>query len=263
MRPGIYADILEEDYHRSPGLSQSMLKLLGTEGGPAKVRYGIRHETRAQKLGRAAHLAILQPDLFDQRYRVTELTREGTKAWAEEEQAAMGRTLLKRADYDKAWAMRDAVFRWSEVARELLTGTVAVEQSFYWHDVRTGVLCRGRADAVSQDYHVIIDLKSAEDASMGGFRRAVRTWGYHLQAAHYLDGWSLAGGWRPTDFLLIVAEKEPPYLTASYTIDPVDLDAGRDEIARMIDLYLECDASGEWPGYEPGLQQLSLSQRTT
>ena len=257
----IYLDMSEEDYRADAGISQSLLKLLKTDGGPARLKYGDpQGHTRPQKFGTLFHYAMLQPDKFERRYAPTDLERTGTKAWIEAEQMATGRELVKRLDYEKAMRMRDALLRWSPVARELLTsGKVAVEQPFFWTDPETVARCKGLADGVNHDYQVLFDLKSAEDASLQGFRWAARKWGYALQAAWYLDGWPLADGWDPQEFVIFAVEKDPPYLSASYAFDPADIAAARAELATLLNRYVTCQASGIWPGYEPSLQTLSLT----
>lgn len=256
----IYAGLDEDKYHASDGLSQSMLKLLSEEGGPAKVRYGQRVETKPQKFGSLIHTAVLEPTLLEQRYCITDLTREATKAWDAEAAAAMGRIMVKRPQYEEALRIRDAVMRWSDVANMLLTPSTGlqVEQSFYWIDPVSGRPCKGRADAVHADYRAMIDLKSANDASYEGFRRAVRDYGYHIQDAHYSDGWPLAGGWTVQDFVFIVVEKEDPYLSAAYQLDKADIQEGREQLRALISQYEHCEATNHWPGYPRGLQSLSM-----
>lgn len=261
MQTGIYPNIAEEDYHKSPGLSQSVLKQLREEGGPAKVKFRERPTTRPQKFGRLVHTTLLQPHLLSKHYAVTDLLTVGTKAWLEAEQAAMGRELVKRPEYDRAQAIRDGVMRWSSVAREMLDPAhIRVEQSFYWPDPDTGFLCRGRADVANDDYQVLMDLKSTVDASTDSFRRAVRDYGYHIQAAHYLDGWHRAGGWKPVEFIILAAEKEAPYLCASYVLDAADIAEGRAELRKLLAIWRHCEETGDWPGYDPGLQSLSLNR---
>ena len=255
---GIHGDISEEAYRAGPGISQSDLKLLGEEGGPAKFRYGERKESRQQKLGTLAHGVLLQPNRIMETYHVTKLLRDGTKDWNEEAAAYPGRKMVKQAEFDKVMAMVDAIFRWSPVARELLLSSdrMATEQAFYWPDPESGLLFRGRADAIHEDFHTIIDIKTARSASTEGFRRAVRDFSYHIQSAHYLDGWPLAGGWKPVDFVFIVVEVDYPHLTASYVLDAEDIEAGRAEIRRLVGIYQECERLGDWPGYPAGIRTL-------
>jgi exodeoxyribonuclease VIII len=256
----IYAGLDEDKYHESEGLSQSTLKLLSEEGGPAKVRYGHRAETAPQKFGSLIHTAVLEPTLLEQRYCITDLTREGTKAWDAEAAAAIGRIMVKRPAYEEALRIRDAVMQWSDVANMLLTPSphLQVEQSFFWTDPISGRLCKGRCDAFHAGHRAMVDLKSANDASYEGFRRAVRDYGYHIQNAHYEDGWPLAGGGQVQDFVFIVVEKEEPYLSAAYQLDAADVAEGREQIRALISYYEHCEATNDWPGYPRGLQSLSM-----
>ena len=258
---GIFSDINESTYHASPGLSQSALKVLGEEGGPAKFRYGdVQKDTKSQKLGTLVHSLLLEPHTIMQRYRVTRLEREDarSKAWQEEAAAHPGKIMVKQPIFDQAMRMVDAIFRWSSVARELLLSPddVAIEQSFWWVDPESGLLCRGRADVAHNSFQVLLDVKSARDASTEGFRRAVREFGYNIQNAQYVDGWPLAGGWKPVAMVFIVVEPVDPYLTANYELQPDDIADGRSEIRRLIGIYQECDKNNFWPGYSDGVQTL-------
>ena len=255
---GIFGDIPEDEYHASPGLSQSALKILGEEGGPAKFRYGVQKDTRPQKLGTLVHSLLLRPNEVMQNYRVTRLTRDGTKDWKEEQADHSGKIMVKQPEFDKAMGIVEAVFRWSSGARELLLSPdrIMTEASFWWVNEETGLLCRGRADAWHEDYQVIIDLKTARSASTDGFRRAVREYGYAIQRQWYVGGWPLAGGRTPVDFVFVVVEPDFPHMTASYVLDKEDLEDAQAKIRRLMDIHQECERSGIWPGYDPGVQTL-------
>ena len=254
----------EADYRAADGLNQSALKLLGEEGGPAKFRYGDRAETKALRFGTLIHTAVLQPHMLEENYAVTTLERAGTKLWAEAEAAAAGRILVKQPEYDEARWIADAV-RQNRVVRSILEPgpQLKVEQSAFWTDPETEILCKARADGANSEYNVLIDLKSTEDASYEQFRRTTLRYGYHIQAAYYADGYSLAGGFKPDSFVVIAAEKKPPYLTAAYEFRPSDLESAREEIRRLFGIYQRCVLNDDWPGYPDGLQTLSLNRHDT
>lgn len=98
---------------------------------------------------------------------------------------------------------------------------------------------------------VVADYKTAADAEPGRFaRRTMLDLGYHMQAAHYLDmaqrlGLAHAGA----PFRFLVQEKEPPYLPAVVTVGDDYLQLGRRDMRRAIDLWAECNRTGQWPGY--------------
>lgn len=253
-----------ESYLEAPGLSQSALKMLADPGGAAKLKWGVKTPTKAQRFGTLIHTAILQADMMDLIYAPLDTDRldKRTEEYKEAEREAMGRIVVKKKDFDEACRIRDAVYRWSSVARELLRPgdpTYATEQSFFYHDPASGYLCKGRADAVNTSYRAILDVKSTTDASREGFRYACKNYGYAIQNVHYTDGWPLAGGIPMEYFVFIAVEKEPPYLTAAYVLEPHDLEEARIERARLIDIYATCDRTNDWPGYPAGLQTLSLT----
>jgi exodeoxyribonuclease VIII len=136
------------------------------------------------------------------------------------------------------------------------------EVSFFWTDPATGIQCKGRADLVVPSYRAIVDIKSTVDAAARPFARDCRRYGYDIQAVTYLDGWKLAGGEPIDNFVVIAVEKEPPYMAAAYEFSLDDLDAARDERARLMSIYDECRRSDSWPGYPGGLQTLTLQART-
>lgn len=254
MEPGIYDNLPAEEYHSGPGVSVSTLKRFSE--APAKCLVH-RPETPALARGTLVHCAVLEPEMLESRFVATDVERRGTKAWDAAEAAAAGRTLVKRVDWDEALAMRDAV-QAHPVARELLSPGLLTEQSIYWRDERTGLLCRGRADVLRLDMRIIVDPKTTRDASSRGFGRAAGDLKYHLQAQWYLDGVEQAGGWRPETFIFIAIESEPPHLVACYEVEPAHLDVAKRQLVELLDRYAACKARNIWPGYSDTLERLQL-----
>jgi hypothetical protein len=87
----------------------------------------------------------------------------------------------------------------------------AAEESFYWIDEATGLLCKCRPDYRIPERRILVDLKSCEDASPEAFARTIFNYTYYIQAGFYLDGVSqvLAEPYRT--FIFIAVEKTPPY----------------------------------------------------
>ena len=80
-----------------------------------------------------------------------------------------------------------------------------------------GNLCKARFDMLQND--VIIDLKTCRDASPSGFKKAIRNFSYHQQAAFYLDGI------KAHKFYFVFIEKKEPYDIV--IIDFISLEDGR------------------------------------
>ncbi|WP_372393760.1 PD-(D/E)XK nuclease-like domain-containing protein (plasmid) [Azospirillum sp. HJ39] len=258
-KPGLYDRIPEDQYHASPGVSVSRLKIFAK--APAKARYGQNKETDSLRFGSLIHTAVLEPAELDLRYMVTDLERfdPRTGDFKEEILKAKGRELVKRAEYEEALRIQDAVHAHPS-AGALLRGDLRVEQSFYWIDPETGLLCRGRADSLRMELHAIVDLKSAADASPDprGFAKSCGEYKYHWQDAYYREGIEAVTGWQPEAFVFIAVEKERPYLVATYELEPAAIERGREDVHEQLRLYAKCLKDDYWPGYSGEIEPLAM-----
>lgn len=72
MKPGVYSDISNEDYHSGPGISKSGLDLI--HRSPLHYRHAYepdndnRPDTKAYFIGREIHSLVLEPELFYREY---------------------------------------------------------------------------------------------------------------------------------------------------------------------------------------------------
>lgn len=258
FEPGVYADIPEETYHRSKGVSKSRLAQFAK--APAKALVPVK-ETSSMRLGTAAHCALLEPDQFDARFLVCDLHRN-TKAYKEIEAAAKaeGRTPIKTKERDAALGMRDAALA-KPVLREILTSELLTEQSAYWQDRPTGLICRGRMDGIHLRFRAIVDIKTTTDASPYAFAKIASSFNYHWQQAMYNEGIIEAGGWEPEAFLFVAIERDKPYLPAIYEMDPEHVEVGGRQVRALLDRYAQCVKTDTWPGYSDAIERLSLLPR--
>jgi hypothetical protein len=252
METGIYDNIPNEEYQEDrSAVSCTYLKRHFVN--PRKARYGIRTETPALTLGSLLHTAILEPETLPNRYHPVDLARisERDKATQAAIEEAMGREVIKRADYDEARQIADTVWR-HPVARDIIVpGKMAIEQSFWWVDEDTGVPCRSRADIVRPDMRLMADVKSTIDASPDAFSRIINDYKYHWQQAMYSDGYPQAGGFKLAGFIFIAVEKEVPYEVVCYEIEEVDIEWGRFDYKNTLQNFRACQEADRWPGYGP------------
>lgn len=248
----IAMDMPEADYHAHPAVSRSALWRLHN-WSPWHAMYGTFEATAAMDLGSAVHCSVLEPGLFWRRFKRGPADRRGNK-WKEAVEEAKPATLLTEGDYDTALAMSEAV--WGQVGH-LLPERMHREVSAFWRDEATGLQCRARADAWSQD--VIVDLKTTTDARPDSFARSVAQYGYHLQDAMYCRGFqeATAGVYQPR-MIFVVVEKQPPYLTAVYELDIDARLEGERIFHTAMARWAECAKADEWPGYGAEVQPLSL-----
>lgn len=257
MKPGIYSDITDEQYHASVGVSKSMLWTLHTKT-PAHLKYGERTESAAFDVGKAAHCAILEPDRFDESFAKGPADRRGNK-WTDalELSRGNGQTLLTAAEYETVLRMRDAVIGDPTIAALVKPGAM-VEHSAYWTSYEPIELCKCRPDLWRPEIGVMLDLKTTQDASTSAFAKSVASYGYHAQKAWYANGWETAGGGKVNNFIFLAVEKTPPYAYALYELDRDAEKEGHVLMQRALHKYVACKVNNSWPGYPQPVQELSL-----
>ena len=252
--------ISNEQYHTDPAVSASHLKAVMQSPYHYWSRFVDPNRspiepTAAMRLGSLAHCAILEPDDLLQRYGVC--GPRNTKAGKEQAAAmeAEGIEAVTSTDMALALSMAAAVRNHTAAAELLKRGKA--EQSFWWDDLPTGMRCKCRPDW----YHgaTVVDIKTTTDASPQAFARAVATYGYHVQAAHYLAG--LHGAER---FVFVAVEKSYPHAVAVYELDAASMALGRTMRDNALDVIAGCHAAGVWPGYgDTFIQTISLPKWAT
>lgn len=258
MTPGIYPNISIEDYHNAPGISKTGLWTIYTKT-PAHYRFGIKREAPHFDLGQATHLAILEPEKFSAQVMRGPTDRRGNK-WKDLEAEATNskRLLLVASEYDKAITIAEAV-RCNPLIDKVLDETkTKIEHTAVWHDDYAGDTVRVRPDVIREDMELMLDVKTARDASPRGFQKAIAEYGYHVQEALYTQGWERAGGKPIRATVFLVYESEPPFLHALYELPPSAILEGQSIVIRALSTYGECLKSGKWPGYPEEVTELAL-----
>lgn len=266
MKPGIYFNLSNEDYHASEGVSKSGLWTLQTKS-PAHYRYEERVEKNHLDLGDATHTAILEPNTFEDRVVRGPDDRRGNK-WKDLLAVCRidGKTLLTSTDYDSVLAVRDAVHADPWVNSIITGGKPLVEPSGYAIDEVTGELIRVRPDLYREDLGIILDLKTSVKAHPDAFTSAVVNYGYHAQEAFYSDVWRGLG--KPVEgWAFLVVEKfgqgvpfRAPFAHAVYELPPSIVEEGRSLMRAALDTYHDCRKKNEWPAYGEGVQELSFKR---
>ena len=257
--PGTYPNVPVEEYFAWDAASNSGLgRMLKS---PAHYRAYVEEEwadTPAQIVGRAAHMAILEPDLFWKTFaKEPECDFEkyanprATKAYKEEVAFIedRGLTVLRDTDLESIQAMKAATLGHPKL-RKVIQATGQAELSIVWDDPDTGVRCKARLDWHTPTHAggAILDLKTTDDASPGSFERAVFRWGYHRQGALYLRG-AREVGLPVRHFTIGAVEKSPPHGVILYRLEDDAISLGKKQIDFALFRYAECLRTDDWPCY--------------
>lgn len=265
MEPGVYSGITNDAYHSGEGISKSGLDLIGRSPLHYWAKYldpqrEPQEPTPAMLLGTAIHSAVLEPHSFANDYvvfpKIDRRTKEGKAYYDELVAQASGRTIISADDYATCVSIQDNVRR--HPAAQVLLNDGEPELSVYWRDEQTGVLCKCRPDWMNYKANTIIDVKSTDDASPAGFQKSIVKWGYHVQAAWYLDGVKAATGHAPKAFIFAAFEKTRPFATAFYYADDDMIELGRQLYRERLDVFAACLKNNSWPGYPQQLSPISL-----
>jgi len=258
--PGIF-ELSNEEYHQQAALNKSGLVQLSKSPAHFNEWYHAADEepTKAMVLGTAIHLAVLEPDKYDQSIiiapQVDKRTKAGKEQWASFEKKAKGKIILNQDEVSTIEGMKSSIYN-NRTAYDLLLEGVS-EQSIFFKDPAHDYLCKVRPDWYTNDREVV-DLKTCLDAGYDGFSRAIANFKYHWQALFYLSGLTAVTEKQHNQFIFIAVEKEPPFAVAVYEATEDMLNTAKKQIAPILDVYAECLKTDVWPGYKDELQRIEL-----
>ena len=242
----------EQEYNQAPGIRRSLLWEI--RRSPAHLKWHMENQpeaTQALIFGQALHAALLTPEDYGRQFAVMpnadRRTKAGREAWEAAAAEAQGRTQIAFDWAEQIAGMVQAV-RGNQMAERLLDGPH--ETSYFWADTLTGEACKCRTDAETDisDMHLIVDVKTCQDASTDAFMRDALHYGYDVQAAMYTDGVRTVTD-RDAMFVFIAIEKNPPYAVNILQADTLFMQHGQDRYRHLLGLYHECRQRNQWPGY--------------
>lgn len=260
IKPGLY-DLSIEDYHRGPGLSRS--GLMEFKRSPYHYWYKYLNPdykaepvTQAQIVGNALHTYVLEPDEFEKRYFVipefNKVTKEGKGRW-QKIKSELGKKETLTANQYQTLQHMAASLKKNKLAMQLIE-KAQIEQSLYWTDPDTSILCKCRPDILRSN--LVCDLKTAQNGSPRSFQYAAFDYGYYIQAAMVREAIKQLKQKLIKDFLFLVIEKARPYAVSIYQLDEASLDKGYQEFKTLLARYQHCLETNDWPAYT--IQEISL-----
>ena len=213
-------------------------------------------DSDAMTVGTAVHQMLLRDDRlavlpFDS-YRTKEAQAERDVA------RANGRVPILRDKFDEAREIAQHVNgQILEAGVKPIPFTEGTAEHVIRWDANENVGCRSLVDWLRDDRLFIDDLKTTGDASPEKFRRAVFNLGYDIQAAFYTRAVECAYGVTPT-FRFVVVETTPPYPVVIYQLSARAMASANVKVDAAIQLWHECQQSGEWPAYTRELVEVDI-----
>ena len=213
-------------------------------------------------LGSLAHCALLTPELMDSEYIVSPHA-DYRKKEAQEWKAAnleSGKTIVSQDDWDKANDISDVIRACNEFPR-MYSPEVAVFGEI------DGVKVKGMIDIVPETGSALYDLKTINKIeSLNDLQRKILDYGYHWQAALYLDLWNAASGENRDEFVFIFIETSAPYETAFVRLGPALIELGRTGSGSKkysgymdaITLWKKCVSTNCFPKQVDGIQTIDI-----
>lgn len=111
-----------------------------------------------------------------------------------------------------------------------------------------GLNVKGLVDIAPRDADYLADLKTTGDFSESGFARTIAKFGYHVQAALYLQLWNLTFPNNKRDrFLFVWQESSSPYEVAVTELSQDDIDRGWGIAVSLLKRIKNAAEHDSWP----------------
>lgn len=247
----------------------------------AAMQDGFFEETDAMRLGTGIHTLLLEPEEFEARYVVMpdfendpgnmraakrkdepdEERRTNSRATkyykskaAAFYQANMGRTVLKRDQYDQALHCIEAIRSRPYMAKVVddsekevtLLGEIA------------GIPFKGRVDMLRRKRPLITDLKTTADCNKHAFGRIFARLHYDMKLAIYRELATQELGEQP-DVAVITQETSGVFDNAFVPVPHIVLDNAWSRVESLLIAFHKANKTGQWPGADGGKDRYELA----
>lgn len=262
FEPGEY-NIENEVYHASAGISRSGISELKKSPlhywhayiSPNRIR---KESTKEMIFGEAVHTLIMEPDLFDQRFAVSQKfdgrTNAGKAAKYEFELANQGKKILNEEDYLKLKAIEKEVKAHPLIPK--LLEKAKIEYSLFWIDSETELLCKARPDIWTPKY--LVDIKTTADSTYQSFAWSVRDYNYHIQAAMQIDAIYELTGALMHNFIFVAIQTTAPYKPYLYNLGDLEIEHGRKEYKKLLRILRACFDTNKWDSDRDQVTEINL-----
>ena len=222
---------------------------------PAKAAAIYVHRTMAPDpptlnmiLGSLTHALLFEPETFDDHYVLCDAKKRAGQKWTKCcEEAALG-DCEPAMEYQAALAnnISNVILSHPVAAKLLKSAPGIVEKPIRWRESSTGLPCKCKPDWLIQ--HICMDLKTTSDPRPEAFLKTVLNYGYHRQAALYLEGIATTLGFLDTEWVIIAAGNKEPHDIWIYRLDQEFIEQGVAENYETLAGLTYSIARNDWTG---------------
>lgn len=231
-----------------------------------------KESTPDMDTGTLAHAALLEPDKVTDLFPIYpaeilakkdgKVSADGAvstteaKKWRDAHRAS-GRIPVKQEQFDRVAEMVKSV---KETLGPWLSVDAICENSLYWIDEATGLLCKCRPDFLlpKPGIVLVVDLKTTDNPTPSEFGRKVETLAHWMQPVHYGDGVEEVFG-QPPEFMFAAVENDYPFRCVVHELSQKDLHAARAVRNRLLRDLAICKRSGNFSDpWEGQVNELEL-----
>lgn len=262
---GLFTHVPREDYDRIDRINWSALKHM--KRSPFHFREAAREkvdkDTDAMRVGRATHIATLEPERFRATHAVWDGGRRYGKEWDKFCEKNAGYEILTEDQYQQVVTISKAVLSHEIAARWLRAGSseVTLQWTHLLPDLEEGrpfpIECKARLD-FAPNVAGVVDLKTTRDASPEAFGRQAWNLDYLGQAAMYQDGYAAVNGGVRMPYVIVAVESAAPHAVQVYRVPERLLKLGRAMYVGFLETLAECRRQNRWPGYSDGELELDV-----
>lgn len=268
MKPttdGLYRDVSRENYNRIDRVNWSTLRHMkkSPKHYRANLTQKVQEDTDAMRLGRAVHVAALEPERFRAQYVVWDGGRRYGKEWDKFQAQHEGLEILTEDQYELVQAITDAALSDAHAAKYLRGGAAEVSMLWTHHQEADAPLpaitieCKGRLDFAA-DFGALVDLKTTRDASPEAFARAAYNMDFCAQLAMYQDGYAATNAGVVLPCVLVAVENQFPFAVQVYRVPDALIERGRETYRDLLLTLAACRFTNAYPGYSDGELELDL-----
>lgn len=223
----------------------------------------------SQRLGSLVDCMLLESEKLSELFTVQpecdRRTKEGKAIYADWLASFPGGevpervTVMKRDEWDKAEAMRDATLAHPDASYFLALDGLP-QHTICFTDPDTGVPCKARLDKWIPALRTILEIKTARDSSAEMFQMDSYKHGYGRQFAMFATAVSQQYGIPidEVDFIHVVIGNTAPHEVNVYRMDPYYREYSLTERNDLLVEYAQRKALDDWSNRQKGIGSLRL-----